>query len=68
MVNIVPSDPVTVSWVVLLAVTVKVDELPAGIEAGLAEIDTVGAAVVPKKLFTPHPVKSMGNDRPRITR
>jgi hypothetical protein len=38
-----PSDPVTVTAVALVAATVKVDELPEVIEAGLEVIVTVGA-------------------------
>ena len=37
-----PSDPVTTTWVALVAVTVRIDELPAAIEVGLALIVTVG--------------------------
>ena len=39
-----PSVPVTITWVALLAVTVKVDELPELIEGGLAVMVTVGDA------------------------
>jgi hypothetical protein len=59
--------PVTVTDVAFAAVTVKVDEPPAAIEAGLAEMVTVGGVVVPMTLLTPHPVKSTGNERPGIT-
>jgi hypothetical protein len=38
------SVPVTVTWVALLAVTVRLDEAPAVIEAGLAVMLTVGTA------------------------
>jgi hypothetical protein len=44
-----------------------VDEPPAAIEAGLAEMVTVGGVVEPMTLLTPHPVKSTGNERPGIT-
>ena len=37
-----PSLPVMVTWVAFVAVTVKVDELPAPIEAGLATMVIVG--------------------------
>jgi hypothetical protein len=52
--------------VAFAAVTVKVDEPPAAIEAGLAEMVTVGTGVVPMELLTPHPVKSRGSTRPGI--
>ena len=39
-----PSLPVSLTWVAFAAITVKVDELPAVIEAGLAVMVTVGAA------------------------
>jgi hypothetical protein len=39
-----PSVPVTITWVALVAVTVKVDELPELIEGGLAVMVTVGDA------------------------
>jgi hypothetical protein len=41
---LLPSEPVTVTWEAFPATTVKVEELPAVIEAGLAAIVTVGAA------------------------
>jgi hypothetical protein len=40
--------PVTVTPVALAAVTVRVDELPAVIEVGLAAMVTVGAGVAVK--------------------
>jgi hypothetical protein len=40
------SDPVIVTEVAFVAATVKVDEAPAVIEAGLALMVTVGAGVV----------------------
>jgi hypothetical protein len=49
-----------VTWVALVAVTVKVDELPVTIEVGLAVMLTVGAGatvtVVPAEAFPPAPV------------
>jgi hypothetical protein len=55
-----PSVPVTITWVALLAVTVKVDELPELIEGGLAVMVTVGDAatvtVVVAVVFPPAPV------------
>jgi hypothetical protein len=54
--------PVTVTWVAFAAVTVKVDEPPAVIEAGLALMVTVGAGaavtvtVVFAEAFPPVPV------------
>ena len=44
-VYVVPSVPVTVTWVALLAVTVRVEEFPTVIEVGLATMVTVGAAL-----------------------
>jgi hypothetical protein len=45
---VLPSLPVIVTWVAFVAATVRVDELPAVIEAGLAVIVIVGvgAAVI----------------------
>ena len=43
-----PSVPVTVTWVALAAVTVKVDELPAVMELGLAAMLTAGAGTALK--------------------
>ena len=52
----------------LVAVTVKVDELPALIDAGLAPMLTVGAGdlVVPvaMELLPPQPLRSRGSRRP----
>jgi hypothetical protein len=62
-VYLVPSLPVTVTWVAFVAVTVKVDALPAAIEAGLAAIATVGAGAMALKL-PPHPVNSRSSRRP----
>jgi hypothetical protein len=42
-VYVLPSLPVTVTWVALVAVTVKVDELPEVIDVGFAVMVTVGA-------------------------
>jgi hypothetical protein len=41
-VYVLPSLPVTVTWVALTADTVKTDELPDGIEVGFAVMLTVG--------------------------
>lgn len=57
-----PSVPVTVTWVALVAVTVKVDELPEVIDVGFAVTLTVGAGeaetvtVAADVLFPPAPV------------
>ena len=40
---VLPSVPVTVTWVALLAVTVNVEDPPAATDAGLATMVTVGA-------------------------
>jgi hypothetical protein len=42
-VYVLPSVPVTTTWVAFVAVTVRVDELPEVIEVGLALMLTVGA-------------------------
>jgi hypothetical protein len=63
-VYVLPSVPVTVTPVALVAPTVKVDELPAVIEVGLAVMATVGAGgvtgvtvtVVPAEILPPAPV------------
>jgi hypothetical protein len=59
---VLPSVPVTVTPVALVAVTVNVDELPEAIEVGLAVMATVGATagvtvtVVPADALPPAPV------------
>jgi hypothetical protein len=62
-VYVLPSFPVTVTWVALLDVTVKVEELPAAIEAGLAEIATVGVPSAPLTFIDPHPLNSRDANR-----
>jgi hypothetical protein len=49
-----------------VAFTVKVQEAPAAIEAGAAEIFTVGTAGV-TVIFPPHPVNSKDDKTLRIT-
>jgi hypothetical protein len=62
MVYVLPSDPVTVTWLAFTAVTVKMDELPEVIEVGLAVMPTVGAGfeltvrVALAEVFPPAPV------------
>jgi hypothetical protein len=63
---VLPSLPVTVTWVAFAAVTVKVDEPPGAIEAGLAAMATVGAEDIPTRLPRTHPVISMGSTRAGI--
>jgi hypothetical protein len=57
---VLPSVPAIVTWVALVAITVKVDELPVTIEVGLAVMATVGTGdtvtVVPAEAFPPAPV------------
>jgi hypothetical protein len=48
----------------LVAVTLKPDELPAAIDAGLAVMATVGAGDVLIRLPFTHPVSSRGSKRP----
>jgi hypothetical protein len=45
-VKVLPSLPVSITWVAFVAVTAKVDEPPGVIDAGLALMPAVGAAVV----------------------
>jgi hypothetical protein len=53
-----------VTAVAFVAVTVNVEEPPAAIEAGLAEIDTVGVVVGPVPAPTePHPASSRSDDK-----
>jgi len=44
---VLPSEPITVTLVALVAATVSVEDCPAVIDVGLADIVTVGAAVPP---------------------
>jgi len=59
---VLPSLPVTVTWVAFVAVTVKIEELPAEIETGFAVMLTVGGGfgvtvtVVLADVFPPAPV------------
>jgi hypothetical protein len=59
---VLPSVPVIVTWVALVAATVKVDEFPAVIEVGLGVMLTVAAAggvtvtVVAAEVVPPVPV------------
>jgi hypothetical protein len=63
---VMPSDPVTVTLVAFVAVTVRVDELPEVIEAGEAEMLTVGAPDDVEVAFPPQPANSSGSKRPGI--
>jgi len=64
--------PVIVTRVALVAVTVKVDELPALIDAGLAPMLTVGAGVVTAtvamELLPSQPLNSRGSKKPEANR
>jgi hypothetical protein len=59
---VLPSEPVTVTCVALVAITAKLDELPEEIEAGFAVMLTVGAGgattvrVAVAEVFPPAPV------------
>jgi hypothetical protein len=59
---VLPSLPVTVTWVAFIVVTVNVDVPPELIEVGLAVMVTVGGGfgvtvtVVPADIFPPGPV------------
>jgi hypothetical protein len=64
----VPSLPATVTLVALVAVTVKVDELPAAIDVGLALMAIVGTGGVLLMLPPAHPVRSSGSKRPESTK
>jgi hypothetical protein len=48
---VLPSVPVIVTWVALVAVTVKVDEFPEVIEVGLAVMPTVSAVSAATVMF-----------------
>ena len=52
---VLPSLPAILTQEALAAVTVRVAESPALIEAGLAEMATVGCAAVTVPLREPHP-------------
>lgn len=67
-VNEVPSLPATVTLVESVAVTVKVEELPAAIDVGLAVMATVGAGDVLLMLPLTHPVNSRVSKRPESTK
>jgi hypothetical protein len=61
MVLLLPSEPVTVTPVALVAVTVKVEVPPAATVVGLAVIVTVaGSAAAPT---VPHPVTSRNREQ-----
>ena len=66
-VYVLPSDPVIVTCVAFVAVTVSMDELPAAIEVGLALMPTIGAVgVEPPLKAVPQPVNSRHSERPDI--
>ena len=50
-----PSDPVTITFVAFVADTDKVDDPPAAIAVGLAEMVTVGESSVLLRVTPPHP-------------
>jgi hypothetical protein len=58
-----PSLPLMVTEVAFAAVTVRVEDAPAAIDAGLAVMVTVGAVFVGVLTFAPHPVNSSGSSR-----
>lgn len=61
---LLPSEPVTVTAVALVAATVKVDAAPAATEVGFALIVTVGdVGVVVPAPTVPHPVITRSNDK-----
>jgi len=67
---VLPSDPVTVTCVAFVAVTVRVDELPDAIEVGLTLIPTMGAVGGAPELpltAVPQPVNSRHSERLDIT-
>jgi hypothetical protein len=59
-----PSLPATVTVVALVAITVKVEELPAATDAGLASIATVGAGDLLPMLIPAHPASRRGRRSP----
>jgi hypothetical protein len=60
MVLLLPSDPVTVTVVALVAATVNVEDCPAVMEVGLAAMVTVG--VSEPGPTEPHPATSKSDD------
>lgn len=66
--SVLPSEPVKVMDVALLAVTVSVDELPAVIEDGLAAMVTVGAAGEGAAVEWPDPQPVESKHRGRINK
>lgn len=52
----------------MVAVTVKVDEVPTAIDIGLAVIATVGAGDILRMLPPAHPANSRLSHRPGATR
>jgi hypothetical protein len=64
--------PLIVTWVALVAVTVKVDELPALIDAGVALMLTVGAGgvatAVAMEPLPPQPLQSRGSNKPEANK
>ena len=71
MVNVLPSEPVTVTEVALVAATVRVEVPPAEMLLALGVMVTVGAVVVvpeAPKVEAPHPVKSSTRSESDISR
>ena len=63
---VLPSDPVTITCVAFVAVTVRVDELPDAIDVGLAFIPTMGAVGGAPELplkAVPQPVNNRHSER-----
>ena len=63
MVLLLPSEPVTVTPVAFVAVTVNVDEAPAATVVGLAVMVTVAAAVPLAVPVEPHPATSRNGEQ-----
>ena len=64
-----PSEPVTVTALEFVAVTVSIDEAPACTDAGVAEILTVGSGEAVKwPRFSPHPATTMAKRRQKTLR
>ena len=57
------SDPVTVTDSAFVAATVSVEALPAVMEVGLAEIETVGLVDGPELCETPHPTEIRSREK-----
>ena len=63
-----PSVPVTVTVVALEAATVKVEEPPAVMDAGLALTETVGVVLDPVNVLLPQPASRRAPSSAKVKR